>query len=201
MSNISLEAFTPDMIDDVSMLLARAFVSNPLHVAAFGANQQRKNEAFFRTIIAFMKGPKYVAIMEKQIVGFNHWVHSPACQLTGIDKVKMFPHMLSGYGLIATFRVASWASTWSKHDPDNSHSHLGPIGVDPSAQGKGIGSLLMKPYCDELDNLGMEGYLETDRPENVPFYNRYGFITTQELPILGVTNFLMRREKRADVSP
>ena len=32
------------------------------------------------------------------------------------------------------------------------------------------------------------GYLETDRPGNVPFYGRFGFRTVAVIPILGVTN-------------
>ena len=51
----------------------------------------------------------------------------------------------------------------------------------------------MDRNCQQLDQTGRPGYLETDRPENVAFYRRFGFETTQQTSILGVPNFFMRR--------
>ena len=52
----------------------------------------------------------------------------------------------------------------------------------------------MEHYCGAIDLVGDAGYLETDRQENVRFYERFGFVTTKEVTVLGVTNFMMRRE-------
>ena len=53
---------------------------------------------------------------------------------------------------------------------------LGTPSTGASAvQGRGIGHELMKTYCDELDRQALDGYLETDRVENVAFYRRFGF--------------------------
>jgi hypothetical protein len=54
----------------------------------------------------------------------------------------------------------------------------------------------MERYCEELDHENLDGYLETDRPGNVTFYQRFGFETTSSMPILGVTNYLMLRRAR-----
>ena len=51
----------------------------------------------------------------------------------------------------------------------------------------------MTLYCEDLDRTAISGYLETDRPENVSFYRRFGFEVTDEIPVLGVPNFLMQR--------
>ena len=51
----------------------------------------------------------------------------------------------------------------------------------------------MERYCAELDASGKAGYLETDRPANVRFYERFGFALVNEITVLGVPNFLMRR--------
>ena len=90
-------------------------------------------------------------------------------------------------------KALSWLSTWAKHDPRALHVHLGPIGVTPEAQGQRIGSRLMTRYCEALAKAREPGYLETDRPGNVAFYRRFGFETTQELPVIGVTNYFMSR--------
>ena len=54
--------------------------------------------------------------------------------------------------------------------------HLGPIGVAPEAQGQGIGTALMNRYIEHLKQERSAGYLETDRPENVEFYKKFGFV-------------------------
>jgi hypothetical protein len=51
----------------------------------------------------------------------------------------------------------------------------------------------MESYCLELDRTGNAGYLETDRPENVAFYQRFGFVVTGTATVLGVETYFMRR--------
>jgi len=197
MSDIRIEALRPESAPEASRVLARAFVTNPVHVVAFGPDQLSRNEAFFRTGLAAMKGPKVVALEGSQIVGVLHSVDSPDCQFSGPEKLRMTPAMIGGFGLRSAVRMSSWLSAWSKHDPTGPHSHLGPIGVEPGAQGRRIGQQLMDRYCEELDRTGMAGYLETDKPENARFYGHFGFETTGEIPVLGVPNYLMWRKARS----
>jgi ribosomal protein S18 acetylase RimI-like enzyme len=193
MSDIRIEPLRPDMTAEASRALARAFVTNPLHVAAFGPDRLSRNEAFFRTGLSAMKGPKLVALEGSRILGLIHSVDSPGCQFSGVEQLRMTPAMITGFGIRSAVRVGSWLSAWAKHDPNEPHSHLGPIGVDPGAQGRHIGRRLMEQYCGELDRTATSSYLETDRPENVRFYRQFGFETTAEIPVLGVSNYLMWR--------
>jgi len=196
MADIRIEALRPEMTPAASRIRARASVTNPVHVAAFGPDQLSRNEAFFQTGLAVMKGPKVVALEGSQIVGLLHSVDSPDCQFSGPEKLRMTPAMIGGFGLRSALRVSSWLAAWAKHDPSAPHSHLGPIGVDPDAQGRRIGQQLMDRYCAELDRTGTAGYLETDKPENARFYGHFGFETTDEIPVLGVPNYLMWRNAR-----
>jgi GNAT superfamily N-acetyltransferase len=174
-------------------VLARAFVANPNHVAAFGPSSLESNEMFFRIGLAAMKGEKFVATDGSRILAVAHWVRSPACQFPTFEKLRMTPKMVRGLGLSSALKVFSWVSTWSRHDPSEPHVHLGPIGVEPEAQGRHVGSKLMEKYCAELDRTGLAGYLETDRPENVAFYSRFGFAVTETATVLGIENYFMRR--------
>ena len=194
MSIARIEPFRPEMTAEATGVLARAYVTNPLHVAAFGPDRQAENEAFFREGLAVMKGPKLVALEGERILGLIHWVRAPGCRFSGLEKLRMIPAMLRGFGVSSTLRVSRWLSSWAKHDPEEPHVHLGPIGVDPTAQGRRIGRQLMEAHCEELDCTGQAGYLETDRPENVAFYRRFGFTTRGEVTVLGVRNTLMWRE-------
>ncbi|HEU6451157.1 MAG TPA: GNAT family N-acetyltransferase [Gemmatimonadaceae bacterium] len=193
MPDIRVESLSPKDVAEASRVLARAFVTNPLHVAAFGAGALARNEAFFLNGLAVMKGPKLVALEGSRVLGVLHWVHSPECQIAGLEKLRLVPVMLRSFGVGGATHMGNWLSAWAKHDPKEPHSHLGPIGVEPVAQGRHIGQLLMEHYCEDADRIGAIGYLETDRPENVEFYRRFGFEVTDEAPVLGVPNFFMQR--------
>jgi predicted N-acetyltransferase YhbS len=63
----------------------------------------------------------------------------------------------------------------------------------------GIGSKLMRVFSARVDAAGEDVYLETDKPTNVPFYERFGFEVVSEQEVLGVPNWFMlrRAEKRS----
>jgi hypothetical protein len=106
MSVIRIEPFRPELTPEASRVLARAFVTNPVHVVAFGPGQLSRNEAFFRTGLAAMKGPKVVALEGSQIVGLLHSVDSSDCQFSGPEKLRMTPAMIGGFGLGSALRVS-----------------------------------------------------------------------------------------------
>ncbi len=191
---LALQTLQPQQRDEAVRVLARAFVTNPLHEAAFGASQLARNEAFFRVGLSAMKGPMLAAVESGRILGMVHWVALPGCRYSGAQKLRMMPAMLRGMGVRSAARVVSWVSAWARCDPHTPHVHLGPIGVDPAAQGRHVGHLLMERYCAELAATGVPGYPETDRPGNVGFYERFGFRVTSTRPVLGVQNYFMRRD-------
>lgn len=91
-------------------------------------------------------------------------------------------------------RLGRWMSAWAKFDPARPHSHLGPVAVDPDLQGRGIGSMLLADYCQRLDRTRTLSYLETDKPENVRLYERFGYEVTADATVLGATSWFMTRE-------
>ena len=193
MSQMTIMPLPAEQTETAIGVLARAFVTNPVHIAAFGPSRLESNEVFFRIGLAAMKGEKFVVTDGSRILGVAHWVRSPGCQFSAFEKLRTVPRMVSGLGLGSALKVLSWVSTWSRHDPSEPHSHLGPIAVEPEAQGRHVGSRLMEKYCAELDRTGTAGYLETDRSENVAFYSRFGFVVTETASVLGVENYFMRR--------
>ena len=55
------------------------------------------------------------------------------------------------------------------------HWYLLMLGVEPSLQGRGIGSLLLQPVLELADRQKLACYLETNNEKNLPFYERHGF--------------------------
>jgi GNAT superfamily N-acetyltransferase len=57
------------------------------------------------------------------------------------------------------------------------------MGVDPAAQGHGIGSAMLAAVLERADREGFPAYLEASCPENQRLYERHGFITVDELNV------------------
>lgn len=62
-----------------------------------------------------------------------------------------------------------------KYHPTEPHWYLPLIGVDPSQQGNGIGSALMKHALIACDRDGTIAYLESSNPRNISLYKRHDF--------------------------
>ena len=67
-------------------------------------------------------------------------------------------------------------------------------------RGLGIGSRLMEAFAERMDRAGDLAYLETDKPENVTFYQRFGFEVIDEALVLGTPNWFMLRRPSSAVS-
>jgi GNAT superfamily N-acetyltransferase len=65
--------------------------------------------------------------------------------------------------------------------PREPHLYLAVLGVEPSRQGQGIGSRLLRPGLELCDREGLPAYLETAKERYVPFYTRHGFRVTEEM--------------------
>lgn len=61
------------------------------------------------------------------------------------------------------------------HPHDEPLWYLPCIGVDASAQGRGLGSALMKHALQFCDEQGTRAYLESSNPANISLYERHGF--------------------------
>ena len=73
---------------------------------------------------------------------------------------------------------------------------LGGIGVDPAAQGRGLGSALVRSGLERADAAGVPVVLLTSNPANVGFYERHGFEVAAErrLPVAGPPGWAMVRQ-------
>ena len=52
---------------------------------------------------------------------------------------------------------------------------------------------MMRVFCARMDAAGEDAYLETDKPVNVGFYERFGFEVVGEEDVLDVPNWFMLR--------
>ena len=200
MAEIAIEPYRDSFFTDSVALLAAAYATNPINMALFGgagAKTRDLNRALFEvTLKHFLPGEKLVACFGDEIVGFAQYVHSPGCRPTRDQTAPVIPILHRAIGE-ALPRVGEWLRAWREHDPEEPHWHLGTVAVRPDMQGRGIGSLLIEPYCASLDVTRELGYLETDRQENLEFYRKAGFSVCGELQVLGVPTWFLRRPHAA----
>ena len=180
-------------------VLARGMRDNPLHVAAYGEDPDRREHVHGKVcnfVLTKMSAQQpIVAVEGDTVVGVAGMTPPGHCQPSGGERVQMLP-TLASFGPRTATRILSWIGEWSKHDPKEPHVHLGPVGVDRDRQGQGIGSLLMAEHCRRLDEAGTMGYLETDKDVNVPFYERFGYAVVETGDVIGVPNWYMARPAR-----
>jgi GNAT superfamily N-acetyltransferase len=174
---------------------------NPLHIAALGDDPAARGIRLIRMFTVALpailaKGVVLGAFDGGTLVGIAGMVPPGKCQASMKEKLSLLPRIVPAIGGGAFARVGRWMGTWAQHDPREPHWHLGPVAVDAHLQGRGIGGLLMTDYCARLDRFRAAGYLETDKPANVTFYERFGFETTGSVPVLNTPNWFMYRAPR-----
>jgi len=73
------------------------------------------------------------------------------------------------------------------------------LGVEPSAQRRGLGGALMRPILERADAKQLACYLETENQRNVAFYLKQGFemiVNGQEAGSSGVRFWTFRRSPK-----
>jgi len=192
---IIVQKYSAEQIDATVSILADAFVTNPLHVSAFGPQRIDQNRLFFRIGLRHMFiGQSFVALVNGEVRGYVHFKASPYCLPSSEEVPIATATLLKPLGE-AIPRVVTWFAKWCHLDPEEPHLHLGPIGVAPEAQRQGVGTALMNRYIEQLQQEGAAGYLETDRPENVEFYKKFGFVVRHEEQLIGAPTWYMWRAR------
>ena len=82
----------------------------------------------------------------------------------------------------------AWLAEWPRMAQvvgalESTHPHepcwyLNLLAVEPSAQGNGIGSALLRAVTDQADAQGAPCYLEATSDDNRRLYERHGFVAT-----------------------
>lgn len=71
------------------------------------------------------------------------------------------------------------------HRPKGRFWYLHYVGVRPEHQGKGHGGRIIRAQTAVADREGLPCWLETATPDNVPLYERLGFVTQVEWDVAG----------------
>jgi len=185
--------------EEVALVLSKANIMLPNSLALWGGQgeeERKRMETAFR--IVNLEDPRTYTVVARQgdrIIGALCAIRSPHCQVSFLDGIKLFPRLASvmqGRFL----RSLQIQLAGARVDPNETHWHLGPIGVLPDCQGFGAGTLLVEKVCEMLDDRQEPGYLETDRLRVALHQELSGFKIIKEIEILGVKNYCLWREPK-----
>ncbi|MGD9149960.1 MAG: GNAT family N-acetyltransferase [Desulfobacterales bacterium] len=176
-------------ISEASSVLSEAMLKVPIHMAIFQGHSEKERtiiEKMFFELLTDLPGITFLARINGQIVGVMRMKSCDGSKISNGHAQTEELNNLDG-------RISYWRNEWARQDPSHQHWHLGPVGVLPSHQRKGIGTRLLSLFCKEVDACSAPAYLETDSDKNVRFYERFGFQVVSETDIFGVKNYFMWR--------
>jgi len=179
-------------------VLARGMRDNPNHVAVWGDDPRarvRGSQRLFGALLPSMKQAPLCARRSAFVVGVLGMAPPGACQPSLPSQLRLLPAMIR-CGPTPTRRMLAWIREWQGRDPKERHWHLGPLAVEGGLQGMGIGSQMMERFRAQMDSGKEVAYLETDKPENVQFYEKFGFKVVDEAQVVGTPNWFMLRRPR-----
>jgi GNAT superfamily N-acetyltransferase len=205
-SSLLLRELQRAELHGAARLLGRAMRDNPIDARAFGIqNDERRRRAVTRFFVPvlhglYRRGLVLGAFCESTLVGVYGMARPGLCQPTALEKLNVVPWVLFGNPLSTIPRVLTWGREWSRHDPLEPHWHLGPVAVEFRLQGQGIGTAMIDDFCARMDRLQTLSYLETDKFENIGFYQKFGFTVIAKAEVLKVPNWFMSRPARTVAS-
>ena len=195
MGNVQISFMEKSEIQESARVLSVAMLDNPLHVAIFqgkGEKERMEIEKMFCELLIELPGIVFLAKAKQNIIGVMRMKSCQGRKAADAPKDAIDENDIG-------WRKSVWHTEWGRHDPIGQHWHLGPIGVLPSHQVSGIGTMLIERFCGEVDASFAKAYLETEEDKNVRFYKKFGFKVVRESEIFDVKNRYMLREEHDSI--
>jgi ribosomal protein S18 acetylase RimI-like enzyme len=180
----------------VCEVIGVAFADNPSTLANVHGDRTRARQVMQDAVRVAKFGRPWshalVAVQGDTIAGALNAAEWPHCQMGMVEKIKTAPTM-ARIMKSSLPRALTMMSKREARDPREPHWHIGPIGVRPQLQGRGVGKALLSAFLTAIDEVSAPAFLETDVDRNVELYESFGFVVTSQEDIVGVhTRFMWR---------
>jgi GNAT superfamily N-acetyltransferase len=205
MGDVQTRPATRSDVGALSSTLGRAFFDDPVMcwMLPDAEQRQRKLHRLFSALTRhhhLARGAVEVATDGSGgaggIGGAALWDPPGSWRQTRGEELRAMPGLLLAFGR-SMKRGYVLEEMMKKAHPEEPHWYLAIIGSDPTVRGKGYGQALMSSRLDRCDAEHAPAYLESSNPDNVPYYQRFGFEITGEItPPGGPTLIAMWRPAR-----
>ena len=166
-------------------MLAESFLDDPFSVWLFPEKNMRERLVRSWTMqLRVVYIPKGHAYATPGVEGVALWTPPPGLARSSLaEQLRLLIPYIRILGPGRLPRAAYGFGIIERAHPPEPHWYLSVIGVAPDLQRKGFGGALLNPMLERADREHMLTYLETFRPENVPYYERFGFQVVGESDI------------------
>ena len=171
---IQVRPTSDDRLLVMADVLGRAFASDPIILwpLAEAPDMEARIARHFATIYRdFMdRGTMWEA---GDGAGFAHWVPPGGAA----EALETTDAIMAALRELTDDDGARYEALWDWIDArvPGDVMYLDAIGVDPSQQGHGVGTALMRAGLERARELGVDAFLETGVAANVHYYDRFGF--------------------------
>jgi ribosomal protein S18 acetylase RimI-like enzyme len=185
--NVEVRPATRCDVGALSITLGKAFYDDPVMswMLPDADLRRRKLHRLFASLTRhhhLARGGVEVAPSDSGIGAAALWDPPGGWMHTRGEEFRAIPGLFLAFG--ASLRRGLAVSDMMKAaHPEEPHWYLAVIGSDPDVRGKGFGNALMRSRLDRCDAEYAPAYLESSNPDNVPYYERFGFEVTGELQL------------------
>lgn len=179
-------------VDLLTRLATSAFKNDPITMFTVGrdaapAEYDVYREGFFRVFLRekLRRSERRVVHVDESEQSFAIW------SLIGKDPTEPMPSLRIAFGMVKALGFSRGKHTGDVFDamtrkhPAKPYVYLMLFGTHEGAQGKGLGSQVMRKMTAYLDQHGLSAYTESSNVRNIPFYQRHGFKILEQ-PLSGM---------------
>jgi GNAT superfamily N-acetyltransferase len=172
----------------IGAVLGQAFQDDPVWrwVCPDAERRRRHLGAAFAHAIRKHVGEGWgwtIGAVDGPVLGGAVWAAPGEWRTRPLDAARVALPMLRAMGMHGIRERVGALSRIEAHHPSDPHWYLEILGADPTMRGRGIGTALLQPVVQRCDTEGIPAYLESSKPENLPFYGRFGFEVTEQFEI------------------
>jgi ribosomal protein S18 acetylase RimI-like enzyme len=177
-----LRKATAQDIPRLKAVLAEAFFEDPIFAWLIPDDAKRR----VRLRRYFGIELRYMALPRGRVWTTGDLIGAALSTPPGRWRVPLHATLLEGTAFgIGVPRAARLGATMEWRHVRERHYYVRDIGVLPEAQGRGLGSRLMRPTLDRCDQEGLPAYLEASSERSAALYERLGFELRSELRVAG----------------
>lgn len=181
-------------VHDAIAATSRAFWPDPMFgfFSRNGLDEHKQMPSFIKAVMndALRHGEVDAVMNHDRIAATASWLPPGAAPRSTMRELRVMARcasaLVKGRNRLKALDILN---EMDERHPTEPHWYLAVLGVDPNFQGRGMGGALLRARLVDCDRTGLPVYLETQKPENLPYYERFGFavshtVDKQECPPL-----------------
>ena len=185
-AQVSVRRARPEEHEGLATTLAAAFADDPgwSFVLPF-ADRERRQRAFFESELAHLAPDRRDVWVAGDGAAAAVWAPPGLWRAPFGTVIRQTPAMAGVFGRRLALGLRYLLRAEHKHPRKPEHWYLQYLGTEPSSQGQGLGSALLRPVLALCDRDRIGAYLESSSERNRALYERHGFEVVEVFDIPG----------------